>query len=127
VTADVVRGRDGDSGFFLHRNTGAVDASCKARTLEFVHPGAEIGVVSAGEATTFLDVQKNNCSSCEAFFFRSGGSFAGVLIPFHPRIGFTFELAAVWPAIPKLKIQTHARLEVRAFPSRCCAFRRAGD
>ena len=91
MTVNVVCSRDGDTGFFLDRNAGAVDAGEKACSLEFLRPRAKIYVVSSGKAAAFFDVQKNNRINSEAFLFCRGCGSARILSPPFRCVSFIFE------------------------------------
>ncbi len=56
-------------------------------------------MVSDGKPTTFFDVQENNRSRGEAFFFGSGYGRGGILNPLPLRIGFSFQFAAIASAV----------------------------
>jgi len=43
----------------------------KPAWLESLRPRAKIDVVCGGKPAALFDIQENDCSQCEAFFFRS--------------------------------------------------------
>jgi len=99
MTTNVVRGRDGNAGFFLDGNAGAIDASNKTCALKFSLPGAEIHVVNVRQAAAFLDVQENNRSWNETFYVGNGRGGTGIVNSFRFRIIFIFKFAAIAAAI----------------------------
>src|SRR5882762_6795288 len=106
MTVNVVCSRDGDTGFFLDRNAGAVDAGEKACSLEFLRPRAKIYVVSSGKAAAFIDVQKNNRINSEAFLFCRGCGSARILSPPFRCVSFIFELSDTASAIQNQETET---------------------